>query len=229
MRVESGVPMKNGGWLHRGNLPTPFIPRPLKSPPVKPASDFNQLLATWRTADFKIEEYAQLLGVSATSLKQLEVRRVDGAWAFPMRNGAGEIIGIRMRANNGQKWAVKGSHNGIFIPIGIPPQDTVWICEGPTDTAAALSMGLFAVGRPSCNCGGPEIRQFCVSARIRKAVVVADNDAPGLRGAKKIAGELKMATVVICPPAKDMREFYRQGGTLAELQFMVNQNIWRTK
>ena len=41
-----------------------------------------------------------------------------------------------------------------------PPQKTLFVCEGPTDTAAAVELGLFAVGRPNCCCGGPEIKVY---------------------------------------------------------------------
>jgi len=230
MRVESPKPMHNGGWLHCSPTAAPFVPsRPAPKP--HPIANFSPILEVWAksTPHLALETLAGSLGVNVTALTNLRAAwaPAHAAWAFPMRSGSGVVIGIRLRATDGRKWAVTGSRNGIFIPQDTIPQDTLYVCEGPTDTAAALSMGLYAVGRPSCNCGGPEIAEFCRASRIRRAVVISDNDTPGLRGADKIAGELGVNCCVICPPAKDVREFYRAGGTGEELAFMAQQCVWR--
>ena len=71
-----------------------------------------------------------------------------------MRNGAGEVVGVRLRKSDGKKLSIKGSKEGLFIPTGLKPCDRLLIGEGPTDTAALLDLGFEAVGRPSCTGGG---------------------------------------------------------------------------
>lgn len=85
------------------------------------------------------------------------------AAAFPMRDGAGDVIGIRYRdLKTGKKWALRGSHNGLFIvPEYIPVEcDEIVVCEGPTDTLAAVSCGMYAIGRACCQGGADHIREY---------------------------------------------------------------------
>jgi DNA primase len=145
-----------------------------------------------------------------------------------MRDGAGSIVGIRLRADDGRKWAVKGSHQGIFIP-SVQAQPIVYVTEGPTDTAAALTIGLYAIGRPSCNSGGQELKTACKRLGIRKAVLVADNDEPGIKGASKIASELGLPTCIYVPPAKDLREFVKLGGTKIMIESELKNTVWKAK
>jgi phage/plasmid primase-like uncharacterized protein len=170
---------------------------------------------------------AGALGVSAAALASLNAVYAPPhqAWAFPMKDGYGNAVGVRLRANDGRKWAVRGSRQGIFLPE-TEPQRRVYVCEGPTDTAAALTIGLFAVGRPSCNCGGAEIRTACQRLGIREAVIVADNDRPGLQGAARVAGELGVKACIFVPPAKDIREFVQLGGTRQLIESELKNTVW---
>jgi DNA primase len=102
----------------------------------------------------------------------------------------------------------------------------LFVCEGPTDTAAALDLGLFAVGRPNCCCGGPEIKIFARHHAVARVVLISDNDKPGLDGARKVGGELKLPFAVYVPPAKDVREFVRLGGTRAMIECTLNNTVW---
>src|SRR6185295_4140079 len=111
--------------------------------------DFAGLMAGWPTHG--LSTFAATLGVKSEALEALGCAWAEPyrAWAFPMRNGDRNVIGIRLRNDAGHKWAVKGSKQGLFSP-SYPASQTGFICEGPTDTAAALSIGLWAIGRPSC-------------------------------------------------------------------------------
>jgi len=109
----------------------------------------------------------------------------------------------------------------------VPAQKTLFVCEGPTDTAAALDLGLFAVGRPNCCCGGPEIKVFARRMACSRVVVVSDNDKPGLDGARKVGGELGRPFAVYVPPAKDLREFCRLGGTRNMIENTLKQTVWQ--
>ena len=174
MRIQNDRPVRNGGWFHPFDTARPVLPLP--KPLHSPAINATALIRQW-TATTEAKEVAGLaggLGVSVSSLGELACcwAAPHRAWAFPMRDGYGEILGIRLRSESGQKWAVTGSRQGIFLPIS-RLESTVWICEGPTDTAAALTLGLSALGRPSCpKCGElclfPERMEFA-SGRVRNS------------------------------------------------------------
>ena len=176
----------------------------------------------------QINLLARDLGVSASAcfwLGAVWATPQYRGWAWPMRDGYYEYVGIRLRSPEGRKWAVKGSHQGLFLPT-IDPQETCYVCEGPTDTAAALSMGLFAIGRPSCLGCEVEVARLFRRLDVRRAVIVADADDPGFNGARKLAASLPIPSVVIVPPTKDLRAFYQMGGTRAMIEALASQQVW---
>jgi hypothetical protein len=139
--------------------------------------------------------------------------------------------------NERGKFAVRGSKQGIFTSAECGTRSTehgaqgtarptLFVCEGPTDTAAAVELGLFAVGRPNCCCGGAEIKVFARRHDCRRVVIISDNDKPGLDGARKVGGELKLPFAVYVPPAKDVREFVRLGGTRVMIENTLKNTVW---
>jgi len=233
MRVESAKPVKNGGWFHpfdaaRGR---PVAPPPRRQPPAINATALHRGWLAATTAE-ALAAFAATLGLSAPSLTAVGAAWAPphSAWAFPMSDGYGNVVGIRLRNERG-KFAVRGSRQGIFTttdhgPQTPAPQKTLFVCEGPTDTAAAVELGLFAVGRPNCCCGGLDIRTFARRHKCARAVIVSDNDKPGLDGARKVGGELKLPYAVYVPPAKDLREFVRLGGTRAMIENTLRNTVW---
>ena len=229
MRVESDTPIKNGGWLHRIGERVMEYRMPERQAPPPP--DFTFRHAAWldKTTPAEIEAHAESLGVSPSALEDLSAAYAwnHNAWAWPMRDGSGMIVGIRLRAEAGKKWAVLGSHQGVFVPASWPdmPREAV-ICEGPTDTAAALSIGLLGIGRPSCL--GCEVALIETLKRmgVRRVVIVADHDGPGLAGAKRLAGQLRMPWKIIMPPEKDMRAWLVAGVTRDLFECVVSQQVW---
>jgi hypothetical protein len=229
MRVQSGKPAKSGGWMHRiGEGPRRYVPPPVTWRP--PGINAAKLMREWTatTTPAARAEFAASLGVSAPSLVAVGAAWAapHSAWAFPMCDGYGSVVGIRLRNERG-KFAVRGSRQGIFL-ADVPSQRTLFVCEGPTDTAAAVELGLFAVGRPNCCCGGPEIKVFARRMACSRVVVISDNDKPGLDGARKVGGQLLLPFAVYVPPAKDLREFVRLGGTRAMIENTLNNTIWNT-
>lgn len=142
-----------------------------------------------------------------------------------MRNGAGEVTGIRLRLDTGKKLAVRGSKEGIFIPES-PPEAIAFAPEGPTDAAACLTLGLYAIGRPSCLGGTEHLKTALKRLQVRRAVILADNDLPGIQGAKRLAGELGVPSCIVVPPAKDIRLFKILSGTKEMLQSIVKEAAW---
>lgn len=230
MRVQSERPkvLKSGetGWLHRiGSAP---IYRP-KVKPSPPSINARRTMNQWIPSPVnRISELADTLGLRMSALVDLETAWAYdyNAWAWAMKDGAGNWIGIRLRSSSGKKWAVPGSHAGIFIPV-IKPQSTILITEGPTDTAAALCLGYYAIGRPSCSGGSQHIANFARRSGTRRIVIVADSDGPGVKGAEMIQQFLPCSSCVITLPAKDVRQFLNLGGTREMLDSIVSKAIWR--
>ena len=238
MRVPSDKPAKSGGWMHwQGQCPS-GSPGPSRSIPLSaarrgaaPTLNATKLHRDWlaATSPAARADFATALGLSVAALVSANAAWAapHAAWAFPMCDGHGNILGIRLRANDGRKWAVRGSRQGIFI-AAVPPQPALFVCEGPTDTAAAVELGLFAVGRPNCCCGGADLKIFTRRHPCQRVVMISDNDKPGLDGARKVGAEIGLPFAVYVPPAKDLREFVRLGGTRAMLETTIKSTIWQT-
>jgi hypothetical protein len=218
-RITEGSVQRCGdaGYLH-------FL-EPDKKPTGKPIKryfpephlfrDFTDTSAAFEAAitDGQITELSKSLGVSVNSLRRLHVGWDESAYTFPMRDEKLKIIGIRRRFMDGRKFAVKGSTNSLFIPDGLSKVGELFICEGPTDTAAGLDLGFDSIGRPNCN---SRIDMTCKFARGRKVTIIADRDKPGIKGAKKLARKLikKCPEVLIIVPPEgisDLREWVKKG------------------
>ena len=253
MRVQSEKPARSGGWMHRdaesGARAFARTPPPHRPPPGINATAMHRAWLANTKAE-ALAAFAAELGISAPALAAVGAAWAPqyAAWAFPMCDGYGNVIGIRLRNERG-KFAVRGSRQGIFLPhfgedgspsrpvlarhgrlgeasLPKPAQKTLFVCEGPTDTAAAIDLGFFAAGRPNCCCGGLEIRTYARRHECAQAVVVSDNDKPGLDGARKVGAELRMPYALYVPPAKDLREFCRLGGTRNMIENTLKQTVW---
>jgi hypothetical protein len=236
-RIQSDKPQKSGGWFHHvnnGAAPT-AADRPAPRPAPQPSIQELHLLAWSFSSAISppwMQRFAQQLGLSAECLERLDVgfsveRR---AWSFPMRDAAGHVLGIRMRAMSGRKFSITGGREGLFIPRDLHG-DRLFVCEGPTDTAAMLDLGFDAIGRPSCMGGLPLIVDLLKARHragngITRLVIVADGDTPGQRGAQQLAVTARLycpIVQVITPPAgiKDARAWKRGGATAADVERAV--------
>lgn len=247
MRAPSQKPMKNGGYWHSLTTAVPYkaLPKPEEDKPqINAAAIMEEFTAG--TKSWWVDELAKLLKVSRPALDKVGVawapgallRRhmkwySKGAWAFPMRDGCGQMVGIRLRTNDGQKISVTGGRNGIFIPRD-NPQRTGYILEGPTDLAAALTLGLFGLGRPSCRGSVAYIGVAINRLNIQRCVIIADNDKPdrfgeqvGAAGAQTLATELHVPVAQMLLPTKDLRKFLEWGGTRQLLNTMESHLVWK--
>jgi len=237
MRVKSERPTRNGGWLHRiGDAPPRTAPRVYVPPPKAPTVDWAALLRRFErdTRKADVERLAAGLGVSPGSLLRLGIvwAAPHHAWAFPMCGAKHEIIGIRLRAEDGRKWAIAGSRNGLFWPEDLSSGGLLLVCEGPTDTAALLDLGYDAIGRPSCSGAVEIVIEVIRHMRRRDVVVVADADGPGIDGAGRLAEALTHAgrrPKVIRPlVGKDARVWVQAGATRAVVDCAIaNALYWR--
>jgi hypothetical protein len=109
------------------------------------------------------------------------------AYTWPMFDVDMRVCGFTVRHLCGRKASIKGSKHGIYA-VERPRSGPVLMCEGPTDTAAMISLGFTAVGRPSCRGGEDILVDWCKGL---DAVVVSDADSPGRAGARMLAMRLK--------------------------------------
>jgi 5S rRNA maturation endonuclease (ribonuclease M5) len=231
MRVESSHPTRNGGWFHPVDGATPRPRPPIRQERAAAVGiDPAPLWREWhaRTDARDLARLAVGLGVDTAALRALGAAWAPPhrAWAFPMRDAAGGIVGIRLRAEDGRKWAVRGGHEGLFVP-DMPAEKIVAICEGPTDTAAALTLGLHSIGRPSCTGAARQTVEFIRRGRYERIVLVPDKDRPGKDGAARLARELPVPYATIIPPAKDLRAWVAQGAKRDAFNALLRHAIWR--
>jgi len=231
MRVRSDRELSNGGYLHSwGFLEKNAKPKPVKE--EKPTYiKAEQILRNWRkTLNQDLSKLVVDLGVTKWSLELLGTVRAPyhDTYGFPMCNAEGRVCGIRLRDMSGKKWAVKGSKQGIFLGLSCNTNyQYALIVEGPTDSAAALSMGFRVIGRPSCLGAIQTINDTCKVHGVRSAVIVADLDDAGLEGATILAEGINIPTAIMMCPAKDLRAFYNNGGNAKTLDAIVKQLVWR--
>ncbi len=177
---------------------------------------------------------AEKLGVSVVALRRLMVgwSSEECATSWPLRNGHGEIIGIRFRKiSNGAKWSLKGGRNGLaYDPFLLQSGNfnRLWIAEGQSDTAALLSAGVTAVGVPNASSGLSYLDDLCHRLLPSEIILVADQDRAGEVSARNLAQHLfKFAPIkIVTPPGghKDVRDWMKAGGTTRDLLDLVTSS-----
>jgi hypothetical protein len=165
-----------------------------------------------------IRKLASTWTVSPESLRALGVGFDTYAYTFPLYDPDGRVIGIRKRPIKEvfRKHSATGSKLGLFIPDGVTPANVQLVCEGGSDTAAALTLGFAAIGRPGTHVCADMVGAFA-SRRINAFLtIVADDDSEGERGAENLAEYLVSIGVpcrIIVPPEPygDLRAWLASG------------------
>ena len=233
MRVSSDMPAKNGGWIHNATGASP-LPRAAPAsgyePPDFDADRWWQAVRRVITWD-KMEDWATRLGLPIETLDIMGGCHLGTMLAFPMYDGTGEICGIRTRNRDGTKRSVTGSRAGVFLPAYHDPEAKPVICEGPTDAAAALALGFFPIGRPSCSGCERHVVDTCRRLGIKKVTLCADDDGPGIAGARRLGDVLqaaKIAVRLVTPCGhKDLRDWLKAGATHDMVDAQWSQAKWR--
>jgi len=233
-RVAEGsdriVGVKGAGWLHvlrdSDDRQRPRVRR-VTLQPTEPARNFDELAARYRrnVRETDVERLALELGVSAESLQRLDIGHDEITFTFPMRDADGRIIGLRRRLWDGAKRAVLGSKNGLFVPDGLDDSAMLVICEGESDSAALLTLGIDVVGRAGCRAGAELLVRYC---RGRAVAILRDNDGPGRTGAMTLARRLLLvcqSARVFSPPdgIKDARDWLRAGATNDDVRRAIRE------
>ena len=226
------------GWVHRldadHKIDVSTLPRVLPKTKVVVTDWMPRLRQWWSDASPEmIEAHADQLRVSEGSLRNLGIGwcKRRQAWVFPMKDSTGKVIGIRTRNEAGEKRAVRGSKQGVFFPTYFSGEGPVVICEGPSDCAAALTLGFDAVGRPSCT-GGDDIILEWLGKCKRTIVIMADADGPGRQGANNLAKKLRRFSVKIVVPVKggDLRGWLASGATRETVDAIIDsRSEWRAR
>ena len=261
MRVESDHPCISGGWFHyMYEMPRrEYVPRMPRKPRVQ-LFNANATMAGFR-AEFEapgggkdifdsLLEIAADLNMRAADIDRLLVGRsaFHGAWAFPMLDGMGKCVGIRLREYGGSgKWSVGGSRDGLFYDPALKPAETVYngihgrelvVVEGATDCIAGYALGLPCVGRSSCNTGAEMLRDLCSRLQVGRLTIVTDNDPykwrpdgtpwrPGQEGAQALARRLGRVYRIVTPPKKDLRDWLYAGLTAETFWMVADLQPWR--
>lgn len=247
MRVANDRPSEEGGWVHIG---APVDPRLVERETVRRyRDDCAAIIERWgmETDADHLERHASALGLSVASLVAMGVAwsKAASAWAWPMSDVLGTPIGIRMRSDRDEgadKWAVTGSRAGLFVPRSRshrhPVGEPLFVCEGPTDTAALLDLGLVAIGRHACSGQHSLVRDYIELIRPRVGVVIVSDVDPkgeGRRGAELLADAIVDSAAwvkVVAPPGghKDIRRWRRAGATgVAVRAIVTSAHYWRRR
>jgi len=180
------------------------------------------------------------LGVEARAWESLDMRWCEAMKmaVVPMKSPDGrQVVGMNGRhfvledhkTPSHAKQNAEGSVDGLFIPRDLDTYGgKLVVCEGASDTAAALAMGMHnAIGRSSCRTGVRLVCELCLQRRIREVTVIADRDRPtpeapegvGMLGARELKAALEAlptdeggpVVVTIRLPregCKDLRDHY---------------------
>ncbi len=222
-RTEDGARRNilGSGYLHvlredrsdaRSHRP-PKRPNEYKAPPVRFEELAVEYHRTLREEHGRLLDLVKGLKIPWRALEDMRVGWDGSAYTFPMEDGRGAVCGLRRRFPSGMKRSVTGGKDGLFVPRS---QDRdrltcLVVCEGPTDTAAMVSAGFRAVGRPNCNGGHTQLLRYMIRRCTEIVIIFADNDGPGIAGAIKLKGTLKnknyRAKIVNPKPANDAREW----------------------
>ncbi len=109
------------------------------------------------------DELAEALGLPASAIAAMPTIGYTASgphgagWTFPELDGAGAVVGITCRDQEGKKRAWPGGRRGLTIPDG-PQTDAatpLLIAEGPSCVLAGRALDLAVIGRPN-NTGGVE-------------------------------------------------------------------------
>lgn len=245
MRSPTNKPMKNGGWLHLPDAhrkPIVYFQAPRKSSQevtVDIPSIWRGMMKDWVSAGksslLKIKSLADSLGVDVSTLDGVGCAWSENyqAWAFAMRDANDQVIGIRLRNEQGEKWAVKSSKAGLFYCDWLLGP-TCYIVEGPTDTAAAMTLGVPTIGRPSCLGSEDLVNSLLERKKVKRVIIVPDHDKPdkngrraGLAGALTLQVKIKIPSMIWTPPAKDIREFLINKGSVQLMETMSKGLLWK--
>ncbi len=143
--------------------------------------DYAKMVKAGPDAKPHVEQLAEELFVSAHELESIGVGYADiggECYTVPERDPRGKIVGINRRFADGSKKSI-GSRGLTYVENFDHYSGPILIPEGGSDTAAAMTMGMAAVGRFS-NSGGAEMVAELMQVRNiptdRPIIVLGEDD-----------------------------------------------------
>jgi P4 family phage/plasmid primase-like protien len=219
-RTESTEPSHGddgNAWLHRLLIRARRPSNAPKTDTAAPDPEWRERADRFaaQITDEQVLNLATTLGVDPNVLRELGIGWNGRDWTFPMFDASGEVCGVRRRTREGKKLAMTGCKLGV-IRRRKPDDGVLLVCEGDSDTAAALTIGFDALGVP----GAGQCTEIAAAHSLhRDVVVVADNDLVGQDGAETLVATLVKAARsvrLIRPPAehKDLRAWLNSAGAI---------------
>jgi hypothetical protein len=219
-------------WLHpldgashhlsNGHVPT----RKAKQKSSTNWGDVARRFANEITSE-QVQALAKGLGVNPAALTDLGLGWSGSQYTFPMFADDGSVCGIRTRSpRTGEKKSWSRCSNGILRRLK-PEDGLLLVCEGESDTAAALTLGFDAVGVPGAGQCAAIVAAY---ARGRDVAVARDNDTPGKEGAMRLAQKLLGAAKsvrIVAPPSehKDLRAWLNAGAKHDDVQQLIDATV----
>lgn len=221
------------------------FPPPADRPPRLEYAYTAKLAKAWHEhlPPERDEQLSQALGLDCKTLELLRMGWVScaglerlktfcfgaGCWTFPMRSATGGIVGIRTRFESGDKRQITGTEAGIFIPAKQHKRRCLVVTEGPTDLAAAIELGLAAIGRPNNMGKADYCAEYAALNGYRNICLITDDDSGKEqaqrqtdRGAEIMRAECEKRGIEyrrLTPTRfKDVREYHNGGGSPKALQ-----------
>lgn len=182
-------PRKSG----EGSSPDPTPMKPSKSIPLDAIEELAQVRG-WRPEAIR--------AFGAESRNAQAPREVH----FPMRDGAGAVVGFRRRRSDGKPFSCgakaltnKGAKNGLLCPWPLPAGNgPVLVVEGEADACAALSAGFAAVvATPGASVSRKVVSALQKALNSRDVVLFPDPDEAGSEWLESVGRSLANARCAV--------------------------------
>jgi len=185
-------------WIHYIGGDSKTHQAHFRGPPPPPRSesandtDWGAIASRFASAitDEQIAALATHLHVDPIAVREIGIGYdgATGAYSMPMYDAKGAVCGGQRRWINtsggpDRKLAMDGCKLGVFRRRQ-PDDGLLLVCEGASDTLAALSLGYDAIGAAS---GGTCADIVAAYASEREVLIVADANDVGRKSAAKIA------------------------------------------
>lgn len=223
-RTEKGSVKKCGkaGWLH---ILGDFNPQKYQIP-EKPYVDWAK-----HTFQFglnalnhggEMRRYLRQYQLNWQTVMRFNVGWTNGWLTIPMYGVNGKTTGIQRRQKKTKRFMLH-SEMGVFLPSAFLQYKakTLAVCEGWTDTVAALEYGFAAsVGKMNAFVGDELVLYYAKRLGCERAIIFADynDDGVGQDGAQQTAGLLcnEMEVMVVQTPS-DLRDCKLKGMSIQEV------------